>query len=66
MYLGIVEEDIAKRLQDYGFHSPTMSFPVVGIYISMYLFIYLCIYESICLFIYGFLSPTMSFPLVGI
>lgn len=27
---GIVEEDVAKRLQDYGFHSPTMSFPVVG------------------------------------
>jgi len=26
----IVEEDVAKRLQDYGFHSPTMSFPVVG------------------------------------
>ena len=22
--------DIAKRLQDYGFHSPTMSFPVAG------------------------------------
>ncbi len=27
---GINEEDIAKRLMDYGFHSPTMSFPVVG------------------------------------
>jgi glycine dehydrogenase len=27
---GISEEDIAKRLMDYGFHSPTMSFPVVG------------------------------------
>lgn len=27
---GIVEEDIAKRLQDYGFHSPTMSWPVPG------------------------------------
>jgi len=27
---GIVEEDIAKRLQDYGFHSPTMSWPVSG------------------------------------
>merc|ERR1711998_352476 len=26
----IVEEDIAKRLQDYGFHSPTMSWPVSG------------------------------------
>jgi len=25
---GIVEEDIAKRLQDYGFHAPTMSWPV--------------------------------------
>ncbi len=22
--------DVAKRLQDYGFHSPTMSFPVAG------------------------------------
>lgn len=27
---GITEVDIAKRLQDYGFHSPTMSFPVAG------------------------------------
>lgn len=27
---GISEEDIAKRLIDYGFHSPTMSFPVPG------------------------------------
>ncbi len=27
---GITEEDVAKRLQDYGFHSPTMSWPVVG------------------------------------
>ena len=27
---GIVEEDVAKRLQDYGFHSPTMSWPVPG------------------------------------
>jgi len=27
---GIVEEDIAKRLQDYNLHSPTMSWPVVG------------------------------------
>ena len=26
----ITEEDIAKRLIDYGFHAPTMSFPVVG------------------------------------
>lgn len=25
---GVTEEDIAKRLQDYGFHAPTMSFPV--------------------------------------
>ena len=25
---GIVEEDIAKRLMDYGFHAPTMSWPV--------------------------------------
>lgn len=28
--LGIVEEDVAKRLQDFGFHSPTMSWPVPG------------------------------------
>ncbi len=27
---GISEEDVAKRLIDYGFHSPTMSFPVPG------------------------------------
>lgn len=27
---GIVAADIAKRLQDYGFHSPTMSWPVAG------------------------------------
>ncbi len=27
---GIGVEDIAKRLIDYGFHAPTMSFPVVG------------------------------------
>ena len=27
---GITEEDIAKRLMDYGFHAPTMSWPVPG------------------------------------
>lgn len=27
---GVTEEDVAKRLQDYGFHSPTMSWPVGG------------------------------------
>jgi glycine dehydrogenase len=27
---GISEEDIAKRLMDFGFHAPTMSFPVPG------------------------------------
>ncbi|MEM7692500.1 MAG: glycine dehydrogenase (aminomethyl-transferring), partial [Pseudomonadota bacterium] len=27
---GIGEEDIAKRLIDFGFHAPTMSFPVAG------------------------------------
>ncbi|HMT94656.1 aminomethyl-transferring glycine dehydrogenase [uncultured Thiothrix sp.] len=27
---GIDESDIAKRLMDYGFHAPTMSFPVAG------------------------------------
>ncbi len=28
--LGIEAEDIAKRLMDYGFHAPTLSFPVAG------------------------------------
>lgn len=28
--IGISVEDIAKRLIDYGFHAPTMSFPVAG------------------------------------
>ena len=27
---GVTEEDIAKRLMDFGFHAPTMSFPVPG------------------------------------
>ncbi len=27
---GITDEDVAKRLIDYGFHAPTMSFPVAG------------------------------------
>ncbi|KAK4537882.1 hypothetical protein CDCA_CDCA14G3907 [Cyanidium caldarium] len=27
---GVTETDVAKRLQDYGFHSPTMSWPVPG------------------------------------
>ena len=27
---GITVDDIAKRLMDYGFHAPTMSFPVTG------------------------------------
>jgi glycine dehydrogenase len=27
---GIEVEDIAKRLMDYGFHAPTVSFPVAG------------------------------------
>ena len=27
---GVMVEDIAKRLQDYGFHAPTMSWPVTG------------------------------------
>jgi glycine dehydrogenase len=27
---GITEEDVAKRLIDYGFHAPTVSFPVAG------------------------------------
>ncbi len=28
--IGIAEIDIAKRLMDYGFHAPTVSFPVAG------------------------------------
>ena len=28
--LGITELDVAKRLMDYGYHAPTMSWPVVG------------------------------------
>ena len=28
--LGVSAEDVAKRLIDYGFHSPTLSFPVAG------------------------------------
>lgn len=27
---GITDEDVAKRLMDYGYHAPTMSFPVPG------------------------------------
>ena len=27
---GVMVEDIAKRLQDFGFHAPTMSWPVAG------------------------------------
>jgi len=27
---GVEAEDIAKRLMDYGFHAPTMSWPVPG------------------------------------
>ena len=27
---GITDEDVAKRLMDYGFHAPTVSFPVPG------------------------------------
>src|SRR6185503_3699758 len=27
---GVKVDDIAKRLMDYGFHAPTMSFPVPG------------------------------------
>ncbi len=28
--VGVTGEDVAKRLMDYGFHAPTMSFPVAG------------------------------------
>ncbi|MGH1335813.1 MAG: aminomethyl-transferring glycine dehydrogenase [Aureispira sp.] len=28
--LGVSAEDVAKRLMDYGFHAPTLSFPVAG------------------------------------
>jgi glycine dehydrogenase len=27
---GVIVDDVAKRLMDYGFHAPTMSFPVAG------------------------------------
>jgi glycine dehydrogenase len=27
---GVEAEDVAKRLMDYGFHAPTMSFPIAG------------------------------------
>jgi glycine dehydrogenase len=27
---GIIAEDVAKRLMDYGFHAPTLSWPVIG------------------------------------
>ncbi len=27
---GVTEEDVAKRLMDFGFHAPTVSFPVAG------------------------------------
>jgi glycine dehydrogenase len=27
---GVIAEDVAKRLMDYGFHAPTLSFPVAG------------------------------------
>jgi glycine dehydrogenase len=27
---GVTNDDVAKRLADYGFHAPTMSFPVAG------------------------------------
>ena len=27
---GVTVDDVAKRLMDYGFHAPTMSFPVPG------------------------------------
>jgi glycine dehydrogenase len=27
---GVTETDVAKRLMDYGFHAPTVSFPVAG------------------------------------
>ena len=27
---GVTNDDVAKRLMDYGFHAPTMSFPVAG------------------------------------
>jgi glycine dehydrogenase len=29
-YKGVSAEDVAKRLMDYGFHAPTLSFPVAG------------------------------------
>ena len=32
---GIEAEDVAKRLMDYGFHAPTLSFPVAGNFIIL-------------------------------
>ena len=29
-YKSVTVEDVAKRLMDYGFHAPTISFPVAG------------------------------------
>jgi glycine dehydrogenase len=29
-FAGVDEQDVAKRLMDYGFHAPTVSFPVAG------------------------------------
>ena len=29
-HTGVTVDDVAKRLIDYGFHAPTMSFPVAG------------------------------------
>jgi glycine dehydrogenase len=29
-HTGVTVDDVAKRLMDYGFHAPTMSFPVAG------------------------------------
>jgi glycine dehydrogenase len=31
---GVTVDDVAKRLADYGFHAPTMSFPVAGTLMS--------------------------------
>lgn len=38
---GIEAEDIAKRLMDFGFHAPTMSWPVAGGYILCFFNVYL-------------------------
>lgn len=36
---GVEAEDVAKRLMDYGFHAPTMSWPVTGELLSVFFWV---------------------------